>query len=77
VSTEVSESDIKSETGAHNVRRMLKWDSGKQIPTESVVLHYPDALPDFVSIGFLRFTAKGSVCPLQQRSQFGWLPNKG
>jgi len=58
VSTEVSESDIKSETGANYLRRVLKWDSGKQIPTESVVLHYPDALPDFVSIGFLRFKVK-------------------
>jgi len=52
VLTEVSESDVKLETGAYSVRRVLKWDSGKQIPTESVVLHYPDALPDFVSIVF-------------------------
>ena len=44
ISTEVSESDIKSETGAQYVRRVVKRDSGKQIMTESVVLNYLDAL---------------------------------
>ena len=58
VSTEVSEYDIQSETKAEIARRIVKWTSGQQVKTGSVVLSYPETLPEFVYIGFLRYKVK-------------------
>jgi len=61
VSTELSESDIASETEAQSVRRVTRWLNRDQIKTGSVILTYEGALPDYVSIGFIRYRVKPYV----------------
>jgi len=61
VSTEVTEYDIQSETKAAIARRIIKFVDGQRTKTESVVLSYPDTLPDFVCIGFLRYRSRPYV----------------
>jgi len=58
VSAEVTEYDIQSETKAEIAHRIVKFVDGQRTKTESVVLSYPDTLPDFVCIGFLRYRVK-------------------
>jgi len=58
VSTELSESDIESETKAQSARRITKRVNGEQVKMGSVVLSYPETLPEFVYIGFLRYKVK-------------------
>jgi len=58
VSTELSESDIASETEAQSVRRVTRCLNKEQISTDSVILTYEGALPDYVSIGFIRYKVK-------------------
>ena len=58
VSTELTEFDIQSETKAQIARRISKWTSEGLVKTGSVVLSYPESLPEFVFIGFLRYKVK-------------------
>jgi len=58
VSIEVTEYDIQSETKAEIARRITKFVDGQRTKTESVVLSYPDTLPDVVCIGFLRYRVR-------------------
>ena len=60
VPTDISADEIKEETGANEVFRLLKWDEQSQIRTESnnIVLGYEDEAPTRVFLGFKAFKAK-------------------
>jgi len=61
VSAELSEYEIQSETKAEIARRIIKFVDEQRTKIESVVLSYPETLPDVVSIGFLRYRVKLSI----------------
>jgi len=59
VSTELSEYDIQK---AQIDRWVMKSINGQLTKTKSVVLSYPEALQEFVCIGFLRYRVKPYIC---------------
>jgi len=55
VALELSEEDIKYDTGAYAVRRMTKYVEGNKEITPNVILSYRDLLPERTQIGFDNF----------------------
>jgi len=67
VSAELSESEIVEETKAFSARCLTVYNSsGNKVRTGNVVLAFPDDIPEFVCIGYLRYKVKPYI-PLPTR----------
>ena len=68
VSTELTDADIVSETGALAARRLTRRMEGENTPTGNVVISFPETLPPTVCIGYLRYRVKPYI-PQPMRCQ--------
>ena len=68
VSTELTDADIVSETGALAARRLTRRVEGENKPTGNVVISFPETLPSSVCIGYLRYRVKPYI-PQPMRCQ--------
>jgi len=68
VSTELTDADIVSETGALAVRRLTRRIEGENKHTGNVVISFPETLPSNVCIGYLRYKVKPYI-PQPMRCQ--------
>jgi len=64
VSTELTDADIVSETGALAARRLTRRVEGENKPTGNVVINFPETLPSTVCIGYLRYRVKPDLASL-------------
>ena len=61
VSTELTDADIVSETGALASRRITRRIDGENKPTGNVVISFPETLSSTVYIGYLRDRVKSYI----------------